>query len=614
MHNFLSFGDATVQLNDRGYCVVRGINNCPKDSALSNGSGKSSIWSAISYALTGETIQGLKTNIVNINGDDGCFVKLVFTVDNDTYEITRYKDYSTIGTNLKVIINGEDKSGKGIRESEQLLAQYLPDLTSELIGSVIILGQGLPHKFSSYSPSGRKELLEQLSKSDFMIEDIKNRIALRSEKLSSDVRKNDDELLANESKLGVYQEQLTEIETALTEARQPKNFDSTIAELNTVIGDATTIYNNLTTDINNLETEINNLTTQSIELSNERTKELEAINEPFEKEKTNLVNAKATLSAEITTLTNEINRLKSITDVCPTCGQKIPGAIKPDTTEQENTLKYKQGILADITTKLEKVINEQKEKQNALITHFNNKNAELTTKLTELKNTKTNKTTLRTTQETLLNQYKGQLQKTLLEKENHLNNIKTLESKKQATESEINGLNDKIVYNRKCGDTLSEHTAVLSKISSLVKRDFRGFLLSNVISFINIKAKEYCKDVFGTDEFEFSLNGNNIDIVYCKKSIENLSGGEKQRVDLILQFAIRDMMSQYLDFSANILVLDEIFDNLDIIGTTNVLNLISNKLNDIESIFIISHHDSLEIPYDDEITVIKNERGISRVK
>jgi DNA repair exonuclease SbcCD ATPase subunit len=151
-------------------------------------------------------------------------------------------------------------------------------------------------------------------------------------------------------------------------------------------------------------------------------------------------------------------------------------------------------------------------------------------------------------------------------------------------------------------------------MSTLVKRDFRGFLLSSVIAFIDRKSKEYSQEVFGTSELDFKLDGNNIDISYCGKSFENLSGGEKQRVDLIIQFAVRDMMSQYLSFTSNIIVLDEIFDNLDIKGTTNVLNLISKKLNDVESIFIISHNESLKIPYDDIITVIKDERGFSKIK
>ena len=73
-------------------------------------------------------------------------------------------------------------------------------------------------------------------------------------------------------------------------------------------------------------------------------------------------------------------------------------------------------------------------------------------------------------------------------------------------------------------------------------------------------------------------------------------------------------MSKYLDFSSNILVLDEIFDNLDARGTNNVLTLVANKLCDIESLFIISHHaDELSIPYDTELTIVKNENGISEV-
>ena len=175
IHGFLSFGDAELDLADKGFCTITGINHDKADNAMSNGSGKSSLISAICWAITGETIQGLKSNIVNVNLNTGCFVELTFNLDNHLYKITRYKDDPTYKTDLKIIVDSEDKSGKGIRETQQLLSQMLPDINSDTIGSVIILGQGLPHKLSNNTPSGRKELLEKLSKSDFMIEDIKNR-------------------------------------------------------------------------------------------------------------------------------------------------------------------------------------------------------------------------------------------------------------------------------------------------------------------------------------------------------------------------------------------------------------------------------------------------------
>ena len=64
LHNFLSYGHSEIDLTNRSYCMVSGINRCPKDNAVSNGSGKSSWISAICWALTGETIQGITKDII----------------------------------------------------------------------------------------------------------------------------------------------------------------------------------------------------------------------------------------------------------------------------------------------------------------------------------------------------------------------------------------------------------------------------------------------------------------------------------------------------------------------------------------------------------------------
>ena len=155
---------------------------------------------------------------------------------------------------------------------------------------------------------------------------------------------------------------------------------------------------------------------------------------------------------------------------------------------------------------------------------------------------------------------------------------------------------------------------VVNKMITIVTRDFRGFLLSNVIDYIDLKAKEYSIDIFNTDLVKFVLEGNNINIYYDGKIYENLSGGERQKIDLIIQFAMRDMLCKFLNFSSNIIVLDEIFDNLDALGCHKVLNLITNKLVDINNIFIVTHHAAdLHIPYDNEIVVVKNEAGFSGI-
>ena len=70
LHNFGSYGHAELDLQNRGFCLVSGQNEYVKDNALSNGSGKSFIFSAISYAVTGETISGIRSNLKNINIDE----------------------------------------------------------------------------------------------------------------------------------------------------------------------------------------------------------------------------------------------------------------------------------------------------------------------------------------------------------------------------------------------------------------------------------------------------------------------------------------------------------------------------------------------------------------
>ena len=139
--------------------------------------------------------------------------------------------------------------------------------------------------------------------------------------------------------------------------------------------------------------------------------------------------------------------------------------------------------------------------------------------------------------------------------------------------------------------------------------------MKNVIDYINVKAKEYCSKIFNSNALDFVLDGNNLDIIFEGKDYENLSGGEKQRIDIIVQFAIRDMMSKYLGFSSNILVLDEITDALDSVSCDKVINFITDELKDVESVFIVSHHATeLQLPTDSTIVIQKNELGVSEVK
>ena len=611
LHNFLSFGDAEVDLNDSSYTLVSGINNCKLDLAKSNGSGKSSLWESIIWVLTGDTIRGTK-DVVNRYGKDGTYVELTFKIDKNDYKIIRYKDYSNIGTNLKLYINNEDKSGKGIRDTEKLLEQYLPDINSSLLGSVIILGQGLPQRFTNNTPSGRKEVLEKLSKSDFMIEDIKSKLSNRKQYLNDELRKYQDLILEEESKKSVYEKRLIDLSKE-KETLVPKDFDFFIKELNDKIEQNDIISQSLTESISNknIELSISKSKSNSIEKEYENIK-----SELIKKFNVNLqpiIKQEAELQAEIRSLNQEILKLESIKDVCPTCGQKLPDIHKVDTTNLRS-------LLDEYNQKLEEIQKLKKEQQDRDDQEYNERSNSYLKQLDSLNFKQQNisnqllklDSDLKDIKSEIYN-FKLELDKINLQKENYNTKLKTIDNDIIEVKDQINTLQNQILYNNIEKDNIETRLNIVNKMLTIATRDFRGFLLSEIIKFIDQKAKEYCKEIFDTEEIEFKLEGNNIFIGYCGKQYENLSGGEKQKIDLIIQFSIRDMLTRYLDFSSNILVLDEIFDNLDSIGCQKVLNLISNKLTDISSIYIITHHSDIDIPTDNELVVVKDENGISRI-
>lgn len=608
LHNFMSYSDADVKLNRNGYVLVNGINNNPDDNAKSNGTGKSSLFSAISWALTGLTVSGSK-EVANIHTEGTTSVELEFSVDTHNYVVTRTKNPS----NLKIFIDGEDKSGKGIRDTEKLLAEYLPDITHSLLNSVIILGQGLPQKFTNNSPSGRKDVLEKLSNSDFMISDLKARVDKRRTQLQNDIRdceNNVTDLTARKEITTRRIESLNEELNSMTDDTineykiQIENLTNSIVSCDKEINKYTELINNLTSELNDVQEKITNS-------FNKYTNGKETITV---KDVSDVADKIQLLSADILSLKNEINKLDSITDICPTCGQKLPDVEKIDTTDKKKQLEKLNSEMIELMTKKKEIEEFNSEKIRA----YDDKFQEEQKKDKELLNTLS--ANLSNAQES---KSKAEQNKRLFE-----SNIDTINFKlnsfeetkhKLKNEIEIEKINneefiEKILYYNKNKDNLTEHLNVNTKMSTILKRDFRGYLLTNVIDFISIQAKEYSMDLFGTNKLDFYLDGNNIAITYDKKDYEVLSGGEKQKVDVIIQLAIRDMLCKFLNFSSNILVLDEITDSLDITGSQKMFNLISTKLNDVEAVYIVSHHtDELHIPYDDAITVIKGSDKISRI-
>ncbi len=607
MHNFLCFEHSEVILDSLGYTIVSGKNNRTIDNAISNGSGKSSVFNAISFALTGETIQGLSKNLENIYANPAdCWVELEFNINKDHFIVRRIK---TPKQDLKIYVNGLDKSGKGIKESNQILTKYLPDLTSMLLGSVIILGQGLPCKFTEGHPGLRKEKLEKLTKSDYMIQSVRTKLDDRKQELALQLRTHEDTKVKLSTQINMYQQQLISVKTDLQECNGETSLTDRLVTLKQAKENWLVEMNKHADHIGVCETNKNDLTTEYNQKKQQCQVDLEHSLEEPSKELADTNGELLALRAEVKLESNRLKKLDAVTDICPTCGQKLINVTKIDTTKDWAVVKEKEVALEELNKKV-KAINKNitaiKNSANKQLVSIETDYKESLDKIIKEQQSvkelyeEANSCLSKVTQEYI------RLEALLSNYDKLIKNKENLEKTIADLEQQLKNIESQIIID-------IEHNQVITNLISLAKREFRGILLENVINYINQRVSYYSKSVFDSDALSFSLNENYIDIIYDGKYYEALSGGEKQKVDIIIQLALRDLLSSQLGITSNILVIDEIFDFLDTKGCQKILGVITS-LSNIESVFIISHHiNDLSISYDSELIVEKGEDGISHI-
>ena len=611
IENFLSFGTADLLLDRGNYVLVKGENENPVDNAESNGSGKSAIFDAIVWALTGTTTRECK-NVSNINSDNGAKVTLYFNVDDCEYEVTRTKDYKPLGSTLKIIRNGEDVSGKGIRDSEKLLSEYLPDLTSSFLGSVIILGQGLPQRFSNNTPSGRKDVLEKLSKSDFMIDDLKQKVSDRKTQIQKLIRENEDKLLAATTSKSRMLKQKESIDRYLQELPDKHELQEKIDTYNRKVEEL----------VEEVEGKKQRLESESItELSKEKECKLFQLSSLNSSMYSELEQKKSEYSGQINELSERKQSLRSyirtnenIRDVCPTCGQKLIGVEKPNVDKERQELGEVETSLFDISAKRDSELNVIKDS-------YMKKSKELDNEIQQLGNEILEKSKAQSELKRSIEDLQKSIEQCKYRVASLVGQMDALEENAVRYNQELTSICDQlneiekeILYYTNEQGPLNRRSEIISKMNTILSRDFRGYLLTNVINYISDRAKFYSLQVFGNDNIGFQLAGNAIEISFDNKEYSNLSGGEKQRVDLIIQLSIRDMLCKFMGFSSNIIVLDEFIDGLDAKGCEQILGLIANNLTDVGTVYIITHHSSVAIPTDDEIIVVKDSNKISRIR
>lgn len=638
IYGFRSLNKVSVSLDNQGIVIVKGINEY-EDKATSNGSGKSSIFEALIYAVFEETSSGEK-DVENRILKDGYSIDLKFDIDNDHYRIFRQckKDKSTVS----FYKNEEDISARNKTDTNKLIQNTL-NINKNIFLDSIFLSQNAVTNLASLSPTARKERLEILTNTDQIIEEFKEKIKERQNQYEAncvDCRSNIDK---NNGKKESLNNQIQQLQYKIEEQKQEIERRKQLGD----IKDIEQQIDKLNENIRNNEESISAVEESIINIDNsikEFNNKIEEYNNQYNELQTKILQKQSDISSlqfdltkqdsekqhiqqDIERIKQEIEKIKN-SDTCPTCGRKY------DNINEEHInqlIQEKNNLIKDNTVKIQQIekvkdeINSKLYLENNVYEGLHLSAKEINSYITPIKEQiqikeaeKTTTNMLKIQKNNEINEYRQKInnlqniKEELLKVEN--NNIKEYEdlitqynNDTKILDEEINKLNEQ--YNKN-----DSYVQVIKNILQLITKEFRTYLLKNSIAYLNKHLQEYSIQLFSNekDVIKIEESDTKLNIYLGNATYESLSGGEKTRVNIALLLAQKSLANVIGNMACNLIILDEILGYCDSEAESNVINLITNELDSLETIYMISHKE-IPIGYDNILTIVKDKNGLSQV-
>jgi DNA repair exonuclease SbcCD ATPase subunit len=125
-------------------------------------------------------------------------------------------------------------------------------------------------------------------------------------------------------------------------------------------------------------------------------------------------------------------------------------------------------------------------------------------------------------------------------------------------------------------------------------QEIRVRVIDQMLDYLNSRLKHYCNVMTSGDIGVQLLHDDKgkIDLIVTTKggSYASASGGEKDRIDIAIAFALHDLATQRTDFRSNVLVLDEVAVFVDDAGIERLMQLVAEKLDRVETTFLITQN------------------------
>jgi DNA repair exonuclease SbcCD ATPase subunit len=568
--NFMSVGNATqgIDFNRNDLTLVLGENLDLGGDGSRNGTGKTTIINALSYALYGQALSNIrKDNLVNKTNGKGMLVSLDFAVNGQEYKIERGRKPNV----LRFYVDNEaqvatDEAQGDSRETQDAIERVM-NMSHDMFKHVLALNT-YTEPFLSLKANDQRNIIEQLLGITLLSE--------RADAIKELNRQTKDGISQEEFRIRAVQEANKRIEEQIESLRKRQRLwiakrDEDVTKLSQAVA-----------DLEHIDIDAEVQAHRDLEAFHVKKKAIDEATRWIKQIDTDDVKQQKLLDK----LKIEISALDD--HKCHSCGQDLHDS------KQDELKQAKEELLKETALQMLANDTQRTEHQQTLIDLGTPGRAPVV--------------------------FYDTLEMAL----NHRNSVETLRKdlatrtadtdmyEEQITDMQGQAL--QVVSYDALNDLtrLQEHQDFLLKLLTSKDSFVRKKIIDQNLSYLNQRLTHYL-DRIGlphTVKFQNDLSVS-IEELGRELDFDNLSRGERNRLILSMSWAFRDVWES-LYSPINLLFIDELIDNgLDTQGVENALALLKKMSRERhKSIWLVSHRDELAGRVENILKVIK-ENGFT---
>ena len=553
--NFMSVGNQTqaVDFNKEQLTLVLGENldQGGDDAGSRNGTGKTTIINALSYALYGVALTNIKrNNLINKTNGKGMLVTLHFEKDGIDYRIERGRSPNV----LKFFVNDQeqeldDLSQGDSRKTQESISELL-NMSHDMFKHVVALNT-YSEPFLSMKQNDQRAIIEQLLGITILSE--------KAETLKEQMRLTREAITEENAKIQGIQNANEKIQDTIESLRNTQR-----AWLNKQQQDVERLQRNID-ELEHLDIDAELDNHEKLQNWTELNNAIVALN----KEKSTLESALLRANKSVEKAEQDIANLEDAT--CYTCGQALHDDKKAELEDRKaKELADAQVYHKEVSDKLKEVVDGLEE-----IGDINGRPDTFYETAKEAYEHRNNVDSL-----------KQSLENKRAEQDPYDAQIKELEQTaiQEIDWTPVNDLND-----------FKEHQEFLHKLLTNKDSFIRKKIIEQNLAYLNNRLTYYIVKLGLPHQVVFQ-NDLSVEITQLGQDLDfdNLSRGERNRLILGMSFAFRDVWESLYQ-NINLLFIDELIDSgMDTAGVENSLGILKKMGRERhKNVFLISHKDEL---------------------